>query len=169
MSPLLRYLKRNFDNISAEIIGGLAVVAIAAFVAAAWHWGWLRQGEPGAESATTTTTIPTTTSRTDSTATHLPVPGPTVRETTGGDTHTWTDYTNAGGEPGEVIASNTTVEVRCRVEGFEVESGNTWWYRIASAPWNDEFYASADAFYNNGETSGTLIGTPYVDETVPRC
>ena len=41
----------------------------------------------------------------------------------------------------------------CRLEGFAVEDGNRWWYRLAQAPWNDQFYASADAFYNNGATS----------------
>ena len=34
--------------------------------------------------------------------------------------------------------------------------GDTWWYEIASSPWNNASYASADAFYNNGDTSGSL-------------
>jgi hypothetical protein len=53
--------------------------------------------------------------------------------------------------------------------GFRVADGNTWWYRIASGPWNGAFYVSADAFYNNGQTSGSLIGTPFVDPAVPDC
>ena len=36
-------------------------------------------------------------------------------------------------------------------------------------PWNDSYYASADAFYNNGQTSGSLNGTPFVDPSVPVC
>ncbi len=90
-------------------------------------------------------------------------------ETTGGPTHTWSDYETAGGTQGVIIPAYATVEVECAVHGFQVADGNTWWYRIASSPWNDQYYASADAFYNNGETSGSLIGTPFVDPNVPLC
>jgi hypothetical protein len=55
------------------------------------------------------------------------------------------------------------------VTGFRVANGNTWWYRIAQSPWNDNYYVSADAFYNNGQTSGSLAGTPWVDPAVPNC
>jgi hypothetical protein len=111
------------------------------------------------------------------TSTPAPAPSPTppisapatYAETTGGVTHTWADYTNAGGTEGPSIASNQTVQIACKVEGFKVADGNTWWYRIASAPWNGTFYASADAFYNNGQTSGSLTGTPFVDNNVPTC
>jgi hypothetical protein len=61
------------------------------------------------------------------------------------------------------------VEVACKISGFRVADGDTWWYRIASSPWNNAYYASADAFYNNGQTSGSLKGTPFVDERVPNC
>jgi cell wall-associated NlpC family hydrolase len=94
---------------------------------------------------------------------------PTLAETTGGAAHTWTNYANAGGIEGPSIPSNATVQIGCRVTGFRVEDGNTWWYRIASSPWNGAFYVSADAFYNNGQTSGGLIGTPFVDPAVPGC
>jgi hypothetical protein len=90
-------------------------------------------------------------------------------ETTGGVTHTWTNYTNAGGTQGPSIASNQTVSIACKLQGFRVADGNTWWYRIASSPWNSVYYASADAFYNNGATSGSLIGTPFDDPGVPDC
>ena len=56
-----------------------------------------------------------------------------------------------------------------KVQGFAVADGDTWWYRIASSPWNGAYYASADAFYNNGRTSGSLHGTPFVDNAVPNC
>ncbi len=99
-----------------------------------------------------------------------PPPPPTTHsETTGGLTHTWTNYTNAGGYEGPAIASNQTVLIACKLTGFRVADGNTWWYRIASSPWNSAYYASADAFYNNGQTSGSLIGTPFVDPAVPNC
>ena len=97
-------------------------------------------------------------------------PPPSGRvETTGGVTHTWTNYTNAGGYEGPTIPSNTSVLIACKLTGFRVADGNTWWYRIASSPWNSAYYASADAFYNNGQTSGSLKGTPFVDPAVPDC
>jgi hypothetical protein len=98
-----------------------------------------------------------------------PSPPATHAETTGGVTHTWTDYGDAGGTQGPSIPSNDTVQISCKVEGFRVADGNTWWYRIASGPWSNAYYASADAFYNNGQTSGSLIGTPFVDVNVPSC
>ena len=87
----------------------------------------------------------------------------------GGVTHTWINHTNAGGREGPTIPAFTTVSVSCRLQGFRVENGNTWWYRIASPGWDNTYYASADAFYNNGSTSGPLRGTPWVDEAVPMC
>ncbi|MDQ1686057.1 MAG: hypothetical protein QOC82_2794 [Frankiaceae bacterium] len=96
--------------------------------------------------------------------------GPTTySETSGGETHTWTNYTNAGGTEGQVIGGGTTIQVACKVQGFTVADGNPWWYRLASPPWSNQYYASADAFYNDGATSGSLIGTPYVDSGVPNC
>ncbi len=83
--------------------------------------------------------------------------------------HTWTDYSDAGGSEGPEIASNETVQVSCRVSGFTVADGNTWWYWVASSSWNGRYYVSADAFYNNGRTSGSLLGTPFVNTSVPTC
>jgi hypothetical protein len=98
-----------------------------------------------------------------------PAPAPTFAETVGGPTNTWTNYSNAGGTQGPTIAAHQTVQIACTVQGFRVADGNTAWYRIASSPWNNEYYASADAFYNNGQTSGSLAGTPFVDTAVPSC
>ena len=97
-------------------------------------------------------------------------PSPTgLNENAGGVSHTWTDYLNAGGAQGPSIAANATVQVACKVTGFAVPDGNTWWYELASSPWNDSYFVSADAFYNDGATSGSLIGTPYVDPAVQTC
>jgi hypothetical protein len=92
-----------------------------------------------------------------------------LAETVGGETHTHSDYASAGGTEGPVIHTGETVQIACRVQGQAVEDGDTWWYRIASSPWNSVYYASADAFYNNGEKTGTLIGTPFFDPAVPQC
>jgi hypothetical protein len=59
--------------------------------------------------------------------------------------------------------------VTCVAHGFRVADGNTNWYQIASSPWNDNYYASSNAFYNNGSTSGSLDRTLYVDPAVPAC
>jgi hypothetical protein len=98
-----------------------------------------------------------------------PAAAATYTETVGGPTHTWTNYSNAGGTEGATIATGDSVQVTCVVQGFKVSDGNTNWYRIASSPWSNGYYASADAFYNNGATSGSLDGTPYVDPKVPSC
>lgn len=100
--------------------------------------------------------------------TSTPAPS-THGETTGSVANTWTNYSNAGGTQGPSIGSNQTVQIACKVGGFRVSDGNAWWYRIASAPWNNGYYVSADAFYNNGATSGSLQGTPFVDPAVPDC
>jgi hypothetical protein len=116
--------------------------------------------------STSTTSTSTTSTSTTTSSTTLP---PTYNETVGGVTHTWTDYSDAGGTEGPSISTGQTVQVACVVTGFRVSDGDTYWYRIASAPWSDVYYASADAFYNNGQTSGSLIGTPFVDPAVPGC
>jgi hypothetical protein len=95
--------------------------------------------------------------------------GSTYPETTGGAANTWSDYMTADGVQGPYIPVNTTVQITCATAGFRVADGNTWWYKIASSPWNNAFYVSADAFYNNGRTTGSLAGTPFVDSAVPAC
>jgi surface antigen len=96
-------------------------------------------------------------------------PPPTFVETAGGPANTWSDYRIAGGVQGPTVDGFRAISVACKLTGFMVEDGNTWWYLIASAPWNRSFYVTADAFYNNGQTSGSLHGTPFVDNQVPDC
>ncbi|MBZ5735416.1 hypothetical protein K8Z61_13000 [Nocardioides sp. TRM66260-LWL] len=119
---------------------------------------------PGSPASTHVGSLPS------SSPSSVPPGRPAARlETSGSEVHTWSDYRTAGGRPGVTMDVHRTVEITCRVEGFAVQDGNTWWYRIRTAPWSDEFYGSADAFYNNGSTSGSLHGTPFVDESVPLC
>jgi surface antigen len=128
--------------------------------------GYIYGGPAGNGPSSTPTPAPAPT------PTPAPTPAPpiTSSQTTGpGPVHTWTNYTNAGGTEGPSIPDNSTVQIACRVQGLAVEDGNTWWYRIAQSPWEGNYYASADAFYNNGSTSGSLKGTPFVDEAVPQC
>ena len=114
---------------------------------------------------TTTTTTPSTTT----TPTTTTVPTTTYAETTGSVAHTWTNYQDAGGTEGPSLAAQETVQVACKTAGFEVSDGDTWWYLVASSPWNSAYYVSADAFYNDGATSGSLQGTPFEDPNVPNC
>lgn len=94
----------------------------------------------------------------------------TYPETTGGVAHTWSNYTIGGGQQGPLIGAYATVQVSCRIAGLPVKpDGNPWWYRVASAPWNENFYVSADAFYNNGRVTGSLVHTPWFDNRVPKC
>lgn len=90
-------------------------------------------------------------------------------ETVGGTSHTWSDYKTAGGLAGETIPAYTAVKIACRIKGFVVADGDVWWYRLAASPWNNKFYVSADAFYNDGRTHGSLLRTPYFDPKVPVC
>lgn len=90
-------------------------------------------------------------------------------ETAGGNLATWTNYASAGGTAGRPIAKGQTVAIACRVSGFRTANGNTNWYRVASAPWNNGYYVSADGFFNNGRTSGPLKGTPFVDAALKTC
>ena len=97
-------------------------------------------------------------------------PSPTVHpETVGGVSNTWTDYESAGGTQGPSVPAFDTIQIACKLQGFKVADGNTWWYRVAQSPWDNAYYVSADAFYNDGSTSGTLLGTPFVDPKVPNC
>jgi serine/threonine protein kinase len=96
-------------------------------------------------------------------------PGQQYAETAGSVVNTWSNYSDAGGIQGPSIAANQTVQIWCRLTGLTAADGNTWWYRIASSPWNSAYYVSADAFYNNGAISGSLIGTPFFDQNVPLC
>jgi Divergent InlB B-repeat domain len=109
-------------------------------------------------------------------ATFTPIQnGPPYSESAGSETQTWTDYENGSGTEGPDISQYETVGVTCKVVGLVVDqspsdpAGDPWWYEIASAPWNDEYFASADAFYNNGASSGSLVGTPLYDPNVPTC
>lgn len=165
------------------VFGGPAGVAIGVFAdpACTGHAGETvsetQPKEPAPSPPTPTPTptptpapAPTPAPRPTPTPAPAPAPAPTTwAETAGGNANTWTNPANAGGSQGPTIPGGATVQISCKLTGFRVADGNTWWYRIASAPWNNAFYVSADAFYNNGRTSGSLIGTPFVDPAVANC
>jgi hypothetical protein len=120
------------------------------------NWLWLITKQFGAATPSAPTSIASTTDQ-------------TLAETTGNSgAPTYTDYFGRNGE-GTPIARNSTVRITCKLVGKPALDGNVWWYRIAQNPWNNEYYASADNFYNNGQAIGPAYGTPFVDVYVPTC
>jgi hypothetical protein len=79
---------------------------------------------------------------------------------------TFRDYEDATGE-GQEIGADQTVEVSCKIFAPMIESAEPegFWYRIHSKPWDDEYYAVANAF-RNISGAGEGIDT---DPNVPNC
>ncbi|MFI0724271.1 multiprotein-bridging factor 1 family protein [Streptomyces sp. NPDC021224] len=97
-----------------------------------------------------------------------PRPAVTWSETTGTPAHTWANATQLTGA-GKPLGPQQSVQVSCRIRGYVVPDGDPWWYRLDSAPWKGHYYATSDAFYNNGATSGPVDTGVVVDEQVPLC
>jgi hypothetical protein len=95
--------------------------------------------------------------------------GPPRSEVSGGVAHTWSNPHLAGGRQGPELKGGESVLIACRLRGFKVQDGNVWWYLIDSPPWSRRFFVTADTFYNNGHTSGTLRGSAFVDPRVALC
>ena len=76
---------------------------------------------------------------------------------------------NASGM-GQKIAADTWVDVACKVYAPQIKSANPdgYWYRIASAPWSNAYYAVANTF-RNGDIPGQPPYTHYTDWAVPDC
>ena len=82
--------------------------------------------------------------------------------------NTFTDYHNAAGK-GTPVAPGQIVQVSCKIYDPTIASvyPDGYWYRIASSPWNNAYYAPANNFLN-----GDPYGGPYThntDPTVPNC
>ena len=82
--------------------------------------------------------------------------------------NTFTDYHNASGE-GTPIAPAAWVDVSCKVYDPTIASVNPdgYWYRIASSPWDDQYYAPANTFMNGDPWNGPF--THNTDFAVPDC
>jgi hypothetical protein len=99
-----------------------------------------------------------------------PAPPPTWREqeTPNHPVNTFTNYHNASGM-GPPIAAGQWVDVYCKAYDPTIVSVNPdgYWYRIASSPWNGNYYSPANTFMN-----GDPYGGPYTHNTdfaVPNC
>lgn len=62
------------------------------------------------------------------------------------------------------------VQVSCKVYSPVIPSVGPkgYWYRIASPPWNNDYYAPANSFLNGDPPHGPYTGKD-IDETVPDC
>lgn len=90
------------------------------------------------------------------------------QETPNHPVNAFTDYHNASGM-GPAIAAGQWVQVSCKVYDPTIASVNPdgYWYRIASAPWDNAYYSPANTFMN-----GDPYGGPYTHNTdfnVPNC
>lgn len=92
---------------------------------------------------------------------------PEQQATHGADT--FLDPYRASGK-GTKIPANAWVEVSCKVHAPSIQSATPagFWYLIASAPWNDQYYAVANTFWN-GDSPGQYPYTHHVDYAVPDC
>ena len=93
----------------------------------------------------------------------------TWTETVFSDSDTFADYVSAGNPKGAPLSAGQTVQVSCRLRGFKVRDGDRWWYRLASPPWDGQYYATSDVFYNTASTSGSGVNGVLVDKRVRIC
>jgi len=82
---------------------------------------------------------------------------------------TFADFVSAGGPFGASLSARQAVQVSCRVKGFKVADGDRWWYRLASSPWNGQYYATTDNFWNTPRPIGNPINGIAFDKRVPVC
>ena len=83
--------------------------------------------------------------------------------------NTFTNPYNASGL-GPRIAASQWVQVSCKVYAPQIASANPdgYWYRIASGPWNNQYYAVANTFWN-GDIPGQKPYTHNTDWAVANC
>ena len=96
-------------------------------------------------------------------------PTPTWREQQGHHgVNTFTNFHNASGM-GPRIEPGQWVDVACKVYEPTIVSVNPdgYWYRIASAPWNNQYYSPANTFMNGDPWDGPY--THNTDFSVPDC
>jgi hypothetical protein len=147
------------------IIGGVVVLAIWAILSNGFH-----EVFGGGGSTTRTGTGTTTTHGATGEQRHPGENAQSFKEVAGeGGASTYANpYTLS--EPGEPVEPGQTVKVTCRVYAPEPPSVNPdgYWYRLASPPWNGQYYAPANSFWN-GDIPGHRPYTHNTDKRVPVC
>jgi hypothetical protein len=100
--------------------------------------------------------------------THVPyIPGVTYAETVNSSTgaRVFANPQDFGGEWTR-IPNGRTVQVSCKLYAPSAP-GLSYWYLVASAPWDDKYYSSSSSFLN-GDTPGRSL-THDTDFHVPDC
>jgi hypothetical protein len=115
--------------------------------------GWERFALVPLASGTTTTTAP------------APAPARTYTEWVANPNgvNTFSNYHNASGlGPRIGYGQANAVQVSCKVLDGTIASVNPdgYWYRIASSPWNNTYYAPANVFNNGDPIAGRTRATP---------
>lgn len=97
------------------------------------------------------------------------IPGKTFTETvhTPLGARTYNKPHNLTGE-WQRIPNGTNVQVSCEIAAPTVPSVGLYWYRIATPPWNNQYYSPANSFLNGDPPDGTAP-THTVDPTIPQC
>lgn len=83
---------------------------------------------------------------------------------------TFQNVSNASGQ-GPTVPAMSSVEISCKVRPSSTIASaqpDGYWYRIHSAPWNDQYYAVANTFWN-GDVPGQRPYTHNVDPSIPDC
>jgi hypothetical protein len=83
-----------------------------------------------------------------------------------GGVATWNDPRQPG-QNGQAIPFMETVQVSCKVYS-PVFGSVKWWYRIASSPWDNAWWAPANTFLNGDPLEGPYPHYEY-DPAVPDC
>ena len=126
------------------------------------------QPSPGTSPGSgTTASRPRTTTRTTTTN---PPPPRTYEEMGGNRSGSLTFEDTKGLAQGpNTIAFGQAVQVSCKVYDVTMPSADPdgYWYRIASSPWNNRYYAVANTF-TNGDPLGSP-GSTHTDFRVPDC
>jgi hypothetical protein len=122
----------------------------------------------GGEPPTTQDTPPPTTQDTPPPTTEDAPTTYTETETYRHLVNTFLNYHNASGM-GLPIAAGQSVEVSCKVYDPYIASVNPdgYWYRIASSPWNNQYYSPANTFLDGDPPGGPY--THNTDFSVPDC
>lgn len=109
---------------------------------------------------------------------HQPGQSPGLSTEDNGRTYTEEEY-NRNGEatfrflnasgPGQPLEFREFVQISCRIYAPTLPSTRPdgYWYRIASFPWDNNYYAVANTFLNGDPPSGPY--THNVDQRVPKC
>lgn len=162
-------LRAAYINSTGAVVATVIAAIIAAVVAVSLAVRSSSASNPSAHGTPATAGSATTASSPTTSIAVTPAPGGTWTETAFTRSKTFADYVNAGYPLGAPLSPGQAVKVSCRVRGFAVEDRDPWWYRLASPPWNGQYYATSDVFYNTPNTSGNPINGITVDTRVRIC